>query len=93
MLVERLCVFAAFETNLRHERQVDGIAKAKAEGTYKGRKPSIDAAKVWELEAQSLDATAIAKALNINNASIPGRTPGSWLCATSGSARAPRRLR
>jgi DNA invertase Pin-like site-specific DNA recombinase len=29
-----LDVFAEFETNLRRERQLEGIAKAKAEGEY-----------------------------------------------------------
>jgi DNA invertase Pin-like site-specific DNA recombinase len=28
------------------ERQLEGIAKAKAEGVYKGRKPSIDQTQV-----------------------------------------------
>jgi hypothetical protein len=32
-------VFAAFETNLRRERQLEGIAKAKAAGAYKGWPP------------------------------------------------------
>src|SRR5271169_7122934 len=36
-----LGVFAEFETNLRRERQLEGIAKAKAEGVYKGRPASI----------------------------------------------------
>jgi DNA invertase Pin-like site-specific DNA recombinase len=31
-----LGVFAEFETNLRRERQLEGIAKAKAAGIYKG---------------------------------------------------------
>jgi DNA invertase Pin-like site-specific DNA recombinase len=35
-----------FETNLRRERQLEGIAKAKTEGVYKGRKPSIDQAQL-----------------------------------------------
>jgi DNA invertase Pin-like site-specific DNA recombinase len=35
----RIC--AEFETNLRRERQLEGIAKAKAAGVYKGRKPTI----------------------------------------------------
>jgi DNA invertase Pin-like site-specific DNA recombinase len=35
-----LGVFAEFETNLRKERQAEGIAKAKAAGVYKGRPPS-----------------------------------------------------
>jgi DNA invertase Pin-like site-specific DNA recombinase len=32
-----LGVFAEFETNLRKERQLEGIAKAKAAGKYRGR--------------------------------------------------------
>lgn len=44
-----LGVFAQFETQLRRERQMEGIAKAKAEGVYKGRKPSIDRAAVARL--------------------------------------------
>jgi DNA invertase Pin-like site-specific DNA recombinase len=40
-----LGVFAEFETNLRRERQLEGIAKAKAAGVYKGRPASIDAAQ------------------------------------------------
>ena len=44
-------VFAEFETAIRKERQMEGIAKAKAPGVYKGRKISVDAAKVRELKA------------------------------------------
>ena len=43
--LDMLGVFAEFETNLRKERQLEGIAKAKAEGVYKGRPPSIDVAQ------------------------------------------------
>jgi DNA invertase Pin-like site-specific DNA recombinase len=32
-----LGLFTEFETNLRRERQLEGIAKAKAAGVYKGR--------------------------------------------------------
>src|SRR5580704_7698990 len=38
--LDMLGVFAEFETNLRRERQLEGIAKAKAAGVYKGRAPS-----------------------------------------------------
>ena len=34
-------VFAEFETNLRKERQAEGIAAAKARGVYKGRQKSM----------------------------------------------------
>ena len=63
-------VFAEFETNLRRECQLEGIAKAKAAGVYKGRPASIDAAKVRELKGQGLGASEIAKALKIGRASV-----------------------
>ena len=47
--LDMLGVFAEFETRLRHERQMEGIKKAKEKGVYKGRKPSIDASAVREL--------------------------------------------
>lgn len=66
-----LGVFAEFETNLRKERQMEGIAKAKAKGVYRGRKPSIDVAEVKRLrEAEGLGATEIAKRLGIARTSV-----------------------
>ena len=56
-------VFAEFKTNLQRERQLEEIAKAKAAGVYRGRKPSIDQAQVEKLEADGLGATEIAKRL------------------------------
>ena len=44
-----LAVFAAFETDVRRERQLEGIAMAKREGVYKGGKPRLDRARVKEL--------------------------------------------
>jgi DNA invertase Pin-like site-specific DNA recombinase len=67
--LDMLGVFAEFETNLRKERQLEGIAKAKQAGVYKGRKPSIEPAKVRELQAEGLGATDIAKRLGIGRAS------------------------
>jgi DNA invertase Pin-like site-specific DNA recombinase len=68
--LDMLGVFAEFETNLRRERQLEGIAKAKAAGVYKGRKPSIDPAEVARLKAEGLGASAIAKRLGIGRASV-----------------------
>ena len=68
--LDMLGVFAEFETNLRKERQLEGIADAKARGVYQGRKASIDTAKVKELRAQGMGASAIAKALKIGRASV-----------------------
>src|ERR1700752_2426103 len=63
--LDMLGVFAEFETNLRKERQLEGIAKAKAAGVYKGRKPTVDVVRVRALQAQALGPTKIAKALGI----------------------------
>ena len=68
--LDMLGVFAEFETNLRRERQLEGIASAKARGVYKGRKPSIDTAKIKQMKADGLGASAIAKALKIGRASV-----------------------
>jgi DNA invertase Pin-like site-specific DNA recombinase len=65
-----LGVFAEFETNLRRERQLEGIAQAKVRGVYKGRKPSIDRARVLELAAKGLGPTAVADELRIGRASV-----------------------
>ena len=68
--LDMLGVFAEFETNLRRERQLEGIADAKARGVYKGRKRSIDPAKVKQMTADGLGPSAIAKALKIGRASV-----------------------
>jgi len=46
-----LAVFAEFETNIRKERQMDGIAKAKAKGTRFGRKPALTEETVSSIRA------------------------------------------
>jgi DNA invertase Pin-like site-specific DNA recombinase len=68
--LDMLGVFAEFETNLRKERQMEGIAKAKDRGAYKGRKPSINVDEVRSLKEQGLGATSIAKELGIGRASV-----------------------
>ena len=61
-------MFAEFEANLRRERQLEGIAAAKA--NYKGRKPSIKPEAVAALKAEGFGATAIGKRLGIGRASV-----------------------
>jgi DNA invertase Pin-like site-specific DNA recombinase len=68
--LDMLGVFAEFETNLRRERQLEGIAQAKAEGKYKGRRPSIDVKAVRKLKAEGLGASEIADRLDIARASV-----------------------
>jgi DNA invertase Pin-like site-specific DNA recombinase len=69
--LDMLGVFAEFETNLRRERQREGIVAAKARGVYRGRKPSVDLYAIRRLrEEQKLGATEIARRLGIGRASV-----------------------
>ena len=68
--LQMLGVFAEFETAIRRERQLEGVAKAKVEGVYKGRKPSIDAERIRALAEQGMGATAIARELKVARASV-----------------------
>jgi DNA invertase Pin-like site-specific DNA recombinase len=69
--LDMLGVFAEFETNLRRERQLEGIAAAKARGVYQGRKSSLDILEIRRLrEEQKLGATEIARRLGIGRASV-----------------------
>lgn len=48
---------------------MEGIAKAKAKGVYKGRPPMIEAAQVHALKAEGIRPTEIARRLGIGRAS------------------------
>lgn len=61
---------AEFETDIRKERQREGIEKAKAAGVYTGRKPSIDVAKVRELRDSGMGPSRIAQTLNLGRTSV-----------------------
>lgn len=68
--LDMLGVFAEFETNLRRERQIEGIAKAKAAGKYKGRRPRIEPDEILRLRQAGATPTQIAKELKIGRASV-----------------------
>jgi DNA invertase Pin-like site-specific DNA recombinase len=68
--LQMLGVFAEFETAIRRERQMEGIAKAKAAGVYTGRKSSINPEDVRRLKAEGLGATEIARRLSVARASV-----------------------
>ena len=61
---------ACFENDIRRERQLEGVAKAKLRGAYRGRPPSIRPQDVRELRDQGLGATEIARRLGIGRASV-----------------------
>lgn len=68
--LQMLGVFAEFETNLRRDRQLEGIAKAKAAGAYRGRRPSINVEQIKELHDKGIRPTEIARRLKIGRASV-----------------------
>jgi DNA invertase Pin-like site-specific DNA recombinase len=65
-----LAVFAQFETDVRRERQAEGIAKAKKAGVYTGGKPRIDRQSVIELLEQHSGVASTARALGISRMSV-----------------------
>ena len=72
LMLTMLGGIAQFEREIMLERQREGIAKARAEGKYKGRKPTARAkgAEVLRLQAEGLGATEIAKRLGVGRASV-----------------------
>jgi DNA invertase Pin-like site-specific DNA recombinase len=63
---------AEFEREMMLERQREGIAKAKAAGKYKGRKPTAraKAGDVMALHAQGASLSEIARRLEIGKGSV-----------------------
>jgi DNA invertase Pin-like site-specific DNA recombinase len=72
LLLNVLGAIAQFEREMMLERQREGIAKAKAEGKYKGRKPTAraQAEQVRALADEGMTRTAIAEQLGIGVASV-----------------------
>ena len=65
-----LAVFAQFETDVRRERQAEGIAKAKKAGVYTGGKPRIDRHRIQELVSGGSGPAAVARAMGISRMSV-----------------------
>jgi DNA invertase Pin-like site-specific DNA recombinase len=69
LMLTILAGVATWEREIMLERQREGIAKAKAEGKYKGRPANIDAAEVVRLRG-TMGPAAIAKQLGIARSSV-----------------------
>ena len=77
LLLSMLGAVAEFERALILERQREGIALAKAEGRYKGRKPVLSAAQIAEIRQRA--AAGEKKAALAREFSISRETLYSWL--------------
>ncbi|GLH30328.1 integrase-like protein y4lS [Acetobacter pasteurianus] len=71
MFLSMLGVFAQFETELRKERQTEGIIKAKKKGIYKGRPAKMERiADVFNLKHQGVSNTQIANRLGLSRSYV-----------------------
>lgn len=65
-----LATFAEFENDIRRDRQLAGIAKAKVAGVYRGRAHSVDAARVHQLKTEGKGVSAIARELGVSRPAV-----------------------
>ena len=72
LMFNMLGAIAQFERELTRERMLVGIAKAKAEGKYRGRAPTArnKASEIRKLRAEGVGATDISRRLGIGRASV-----------------------
>ena len=72
LMLNLLGSIAQFEREVMLERQRVGIAKAKSEGKYKGRKPTaqLKASEIVRLRAAGISPSIIARQLGISRASV-----------------------
>jgi DNA invertase Pin-like site-specific DNA recombinase len=72
LILNVFAAFAQFEREMMLERQREGIARAKAEGKYKGRKPTAraKAPDAIRLFREGKRVSAIAKELGVARASV-----------------------
>jgi DNA invertase Pin-like site-specific DNA recombinase len=72
LLFTMIGAVATFEREMMLERQREGIARAKQEGRYRGRKPTARArsAEIKALKADGVRPTDIARQLGIGRASV-----------------------
>jgi DNA invertase Pin-like site-specific DNA recombinase len=70
LLLNILGSFAEFEADIRRERQMEGIAKAKERGVYRGRRPSIDSEGIAKALSEGESPTAVAKRFGVARSSV-----------------------
>lgn len=79
LMFTMLGAFAEFEVDLKRVRQMEGVAKAKAAGTYRGTVRKFDPAKIIHMrDVQKLTAYEIAKDLGAAPCTIYRTVKGGW---------------
>ena len=70
MQLQMMGAFAQFERAVKKQRQLEGIAKAKDRGAFKGGKRMINRDRVRELHAEGLSTYKIADTMGISRMSV-----------------------
>ena len=73
LLLSVMGAFAEFERSLIRERQTEGIAIAKANGVYKGRKPALSAEQVEQARervSQGIPKAVVARDLGVSRQTL-----------------------
>jgi DNA invertase Pin-like site-specific DNA recombinase len=81
LILNVFAAFAQFEREMMLERQREGIARAKADGRYKGRKPTArtKAAEAVQMFQEGRRVSDIAKTLSVGRASVYRALEGAGL--------------
>lgn len=70
LMLSMLGAVAEFETEIRKERQLEGIAAAKAKGVYKGRQRSTDPEAIRKMLAEGRGPGEVARTLGISRMTV-----------------------
>ena len=67
---DMLEVFAEFETNLRRERQAEGIKAATRKGVYRGRPPKIDIGAIQARLDAGISPTEVGREMGVSRGTV-----------------------
>lgn len=75
LMLAMLGAVAEFETAIRKERQLEGIAAAKAKGVYKGRQRSTDPEAIRKMLADGVGPSEVARSLGVSRMTVHRARP------------------
>jgi DNA invertase Pin-like site-specific DNA recombinase len=70
LMLAMLGAVAEFETAIRKERQLEGIAAAKAKGVYKGRQPGTNPELIRKMLAEGMGPSEAARYFNVSRMTV-----------------------
>ena len=59
-----------FERNIIHQRQAEGIARAKARGVYRGRKKTVDENRIRLMRLEGYGISEIARSVGVSRMTV-----------------------